>query len=180
MTTIFCGIDPGLGGALGFVTADGAFHAVEDAPTLATPAGRRMIDPAGLADTILRHAPAFALVERVGARPGEGVASSFSFGQTFGAILGVLAALKVPYDLIQPAAWKRRAGIPAGADKAVSIASAKRLLPDASPHLSRAKDHGRAEALLLANQARAQRLAVSLSAPKEPTPHPAHKETQHG
>lgn len=150
---LFCGIDPGVSGAVGFVDMAGAFTAVHDMPTTATTTGRRQIDPAALAEMLRQHGPAFVLVERVGPRPGEGAVGAFAFGQTYGGILAVLAALALPHDVIQPASWKRRAGIPPGATKGVSIATAKRLLPDAAPHLSRVKDDGRAESLLLALQA---------------------------
>lgn len=160
MTDIYCGIDPGLGGAVGFVGADGNFHAVADMPVLPTTTGRKVLDAAGLADVLREHQPAFVLVERVGARPGEGATGAFSFGHTFGGILGVLGALGLPHDLIQPATWKRKAGIPPGADKAISVLTAKRLLPRASGHLTRAKDDGRAESLLLALQAWEKRQAA--------------------
>jgi len=153
MNMVYCGIDPGLGGAVGFVTAEGVFHAVADMPVLPTSTGRRVLDAAGLADVLRTYRPAFVLVERVGARPGEGATGAFSFGHTFGGILGVLGALGLAHDLIQPAVWKRKAGIPPGADKAVSVLTAKRLLPCAARHLTRAKDDGRAESLLLALQA---------------------------
>jgi hypothetical protein len=150
---LYLGIDPGLGGAIGAVDADGSFHAVHDMPTTITTTGRRQIDPAAIAAIVRELDPAFVLVERVHARPGEGAVGGFAFGFGFGCILAVLAALNVPHDLVQPAVWKRRAGIPPGRDKAASIASAKRLLPDAAAHLSRVKDDGRAESLLLALQA---------------------------
>jgi crossover junction endodeoxyribonuclease RuvC len=150
---LFLGIDPGVSGALGFVRDDGNFAAVADMPTLPTTTGRRMIDASALASIIRQHPPAFALVERVGPRPGEGAVGAFSFGHTFGSILAVLAVLGVPHDVVQPAVWKRKAGIPPGADKRASITTAKRLLPGACSHLERVKDDGRAEALLLAVQA---------------------------
>lgn len=153
MSTLYAGIDPGLAGAVGFVSASGAFHVVADMPVLPTSTGRRVLDPAGLANLLRQYQPAFVLVERVGVRPGEGATGAFSFGHTFGGILGVLGTLELPHDLIQPAVWKRKAGIPAGADKAASVLTAKRLLPAAAPSLARIKDDGRAEALLLALQA---------------------------
>lgn len=149
---LFCGIDPGLGGAVGFVDEAGIFAAVHDMPTLPTSTGRRQLDPAALAAILRQHGPAFVLVERVGPRPHEGPVGAFTFGQGFGCILGVLGALALPHDLVQPASWKRRAGIPPKADKAVSIATAKRLLPQSAAHLARVKDDGRAESLLLALQ----------------------------
>ncbi|MBK7023994.1 MAG: hypothetical protein IPH41_10970 [Sulfuritalea sp.] len=129
---------------------DGTFAHVFDMPTLPTSTGRRAIDAAALAELLRQNAPAFCVVERVGARPGEGATGAFSFGHSFGSVLGVLAALRVPHAIVQPQVWKRAAGIPAGADKRVSIATAKQRLPDAAHHLTRVKDDGRAEALLLA------------------------------
>lgn len=79
---------------------------------------------------------------------------AFGFGHTFGGIVAVLATLGTRHDVIQPSTWKRRAGLPPGADKRASVSCAKRLLPDAAPFLTRIKDDGRAEALLLALQAR--------------------------
>lgn len=148
----FAGIDPGVNGAVGLVREDGSFAAVLDMPTLTATTGRRQIDPAGLAGILREHAPRFVLVERVGPRPGEGAVGAFAFGQTYGGILAVLATLGMPHDVVMPANWKRKAGIPPGAPKDASIAQALRLLPDAAPHLSRKKDDGRAEALLLALQ----------------------------
>ena len=149
-----CGIDPGLAGAVGFIDDCGEFVAVYDMPTLPTTTGRRQIDAAALADILREHQPVFTLVERVGARPGEGAVGAFSFGHTFGSITGVLAALRLPHDMVQPAVWKRRAGIPAGADKRASIAVCKRRIPSAGDHLLRIRDDGRAEALLLALEGR--------------------------
>jgi hypothetical protein len=150
---LFAGIDPGITGAVGIVGENGAFHAVHDMPTLTTTTGRRQVDPAALAAILRQHGPAFTLVERVGARPGEGAVGAFAFGQTYGAILAVLGTLALPHDVIQPASWKRKAGIPPGAAKGVSVTTAKRLMPGAHGHLARVKDDGRAEALLLALQA---------------------------
>lgn len=151
--SVFCGIDPGLSGAVAFLGAGGHFLDVVDMPVLPTTTGRRVIDAERLASILRQHHPAFTLVERVGPRPGEGAVGAFSFGQSVGIIGGVLATLRLSHDLVQPAAWKRRAGIPAGATKGCSIATAKRMLPDAADHLTRIKDDGRAEALLLAIQA---------------------------
>ncbi len=151
--SIFCGIDPGLTGAIGFLDAQGRFVAVADLPVLPSTAGRKCVDYVALAGILRQYKPAFTLAERVGPRPGEGAVGAFGFGATYGGIMAVLATLRLPHDIVQPATWKRKAGIPAGAAKGVSIATAKRLLPDAAPSLTRVKDDGRAEALLLAYQA---------------------------
>lgn len=149
----YAGIDPGVTGAIGLVYGDGSFAAVADMPTLVQTTGRRLVDAGALAHILREQGPTFVLVERVGPRPGEAASGAFSFGHTYGAILAVLATLGIAHDVVQPAVWKRKAGIPPGADKVASITTAKRLLPAAAPHLARVKDDGRAEALLLAVQA---------------------------
>ena len=47
------------------------------------------------------------IVEQVNAMPGQGVTSMFNFGQTFGAIKGICAALKLPIFFVRPSKWKK-------------------------------------------------------------------------
>jgi len=141
---------------VGFVHADGGFHSVHDMPIQMTTTGRRAVDFAALAEILREHKPAFTLVERVGSRPNEGAVGAFSFGMSYGGIIAVLAVLALPHGVIQPATWKRRAGIPAGAPKGVSVAVCKQVLPTTASRLTRIKDDGRAESLLLALQSRAR------------------------
>lgn len=93
--------------------------------------------------------PDVAVVERVGAFPGQGVSSVFAFGRAYGTILGVLGAAGVQVRLITPAVWKRHYKLPAR-EKEKSRQRAIELFPNVSG-LARVKDHNRAEALLLAN-----------------------------
>ena len=46
------------------------------------------------------------VVEKVNAMPGQGVTSMFNFGQTFGAIKGICAALGLPIFFVTPSKWK--------------------------------------------------------------------------
>jgi crossover junction endodeoxyribonuclease RuvC len=149
MTTIL-GIDPGLDGGLAWLDTTGTL-AVVDMPVLAIERGgksKREIDAAGLAELICQHRPDCAIVERVGAMPGQGVSSMFSFGRSAGVVEGVLAALSVPATFTPPATWKRALKIQAGKDGARLRAS--QLLPAGSGHWRLAKHDGRAEAALLA------------------------------
>jgi crossover junction endodeoxyribonuclease RuvC len=144
------GIDPGFSGAMAWLDLGGDLH-VEDMPTLAVERNgktKRDMDLAVLVDLVERHRPAFAVVERVGAMPGQGVSSMFAFGKGFGSILGVLAALRVPVELVTPAIWKRTLAVPPGKDGARLRAS--QLLPAHGGNWRRAKDDGRAEASMLA------------------------------
>lgn len=94
-------------------------------------------------------------LEKVGAMPGQGVVSMFSFGRNLGFIEGLLQANKVPYQLVPPQTWKKEFCLTS--DKQSSIDVCKKLFPHtsllASPR-SRKDNDGMAEALLMAEYAR--------------------------
>lgn len=152
MTSLVCGIDPGLSGAVAFLdAASGAVIDIADIPTLALLRGgknKREIDAHSLARLLGDRRPDHAFVELVGAMPGQGVSSVFSFGKSFGITIGVLAALAVPMTLVSPVTWKRALGVPASKDAARYRAS--QLLPAAAHHWPLVKHDGRAEAALIA------------------------------
>ena len=52
-----------------------------------------------LKDNIQAEDEVCVVVEQVNAMPGQGVTSMFNFGQTFGAIKGICAALNLPIFL---------------------------------------------------------------------------------
>ena len=135
------GIDPGLTGAIGILHVDGSV-AVEDMPR----------NPRDLYE-LLREWRCRAFVEQAQAMPKQGVSSTFKTGYGYGLIIGVLAGLGIPYQTVTPAVWKRAMGL-WGKDKEASRALARSLWPEAP--LGRKMDHGRAEALLLAEYGRRQ------------------------
>jgi hypothetical protein len=138
------GIDPGVSGAIAFYTPQHpALVSVEDVPT----AGDH-IDAATLADRIQQMRPAVAVIELVGAMPGQGVSSMFKFGRSFGTAIGVVQALDIPLHFVTPGKWKKHFRL--SADKDAARALALRLWPDCAPNLARKKDAGRAEAALIA------------------------------
>lgn len=152
------GIDPGLDGALVLLDDDGEQIALlADMPTTANGQGKRAVNGPLLADVVREALAASdvagtrleAVVEAVGARPGQGVTSMFSFGQSFGTLLGVLAALGVRHRLVTPAAWKRQAKL-TGQDKDAARQLALRLWPERSGDFQRKGDVGRADASLIA------------------------------
>lgn len=93
-----------------------------------------------------------AVLERAQAMPakmGGGIAN-FVRGRCSAAWEGALAAAGIPYSTEAPRTWKVQMGLKVGAEKDDSIAMAKRNFPGSSGLLSRKKDHGRAEAMLIA------------------------------
>jgi crossover junction endodeoxyribonuclease RuvC len=138
------GVDPGLSGALAFYfPAAPDFVTPEDMPNVAGE-----VDCATLATRIRQMAPDLAIVERIGSMPGQGVSSTFKFGARFGAIRGVLAALEIRTVLVAPAVWKKHFRLDSDKEKARGLAL--RTFAKSPGHFARKKDHGRAEAALLA------------------------------
>ena len=143
-------IDPGLSGALAVLSLDGGL-VVHDMPVVEVERGgkaKRETDTAALAAIVRELGDCVAWVERVGARPGQGVSSMFSFGRGVGQIEGVLAALRVPVSYVIPQSWRKAMRVPEGKDG--SRLRASQLLPAYSTEWRRSKDDGRAEAALIA------------------------------
>lgn len=138
------GIDPGsVSGAMAFYfPSHPDVITAEDLPTM-----DGELDAAELANRIRQMNPDFAMVEKVGTMPKQGISSAFNFGFGCGQINGVIAALGIPVHYVTPNKWKKACAL--DADKEKSRAAAIRLWPS-SEHFKRKKDHGRAEAALLA------------------------------
>lgn len=124
------GIDPGLDGALVLVELDGHRQRViaQQCTRDLSPEGYL---PEAMDDLVSRwcgeHAPALAVLERVSARPGEGVTSSFRFGFGVGLWRGILAGRLRTIEP-PPQTWQRviLKDIP-GEGKARSVARAAQL-----------------------------------------------------
>jgi crossover junction endodeoxyribonuclease RuvC len=149
---VIAGIDPGLAGALAFLDP-GNPSTVEifDIPVhLLTRGGKakREIDIASLAGILASHRPVHVFIEQVGAMPGQGVSSVFAFGKGYGIVLGILGAHGIPVTLVTPGVWKRSLGVLRAKDAARARAS--QLLPQCAGQWPLKKDHGKAEASLLA------------------------------
>ena len=159
---IIIGIDPGVYGAVACLTPSGPF--VYDMPTYKK--GKRPHTcEATLAEKLVGayRVKSYAFVESVHAGHGYGGVQSFSFGESFGIIKGVLAALEIPYELVSPQKWKKAMAVPSG-DKKNSVPIALRLFPTLTGQLTSKKKggdcsciknlDGRADALLIAEYGR--------------------------
>jgi len=142
-------IDPGLSGAVA-LHVDGILESVTDMPVVSIMRGKtqkRQVSAQGLATLIIDLKADHAVIEKVSAMPGQGVSSMFSFGRSAGVIEGVLAALMVPQTFVQPAVWTR--AITRGIGKDASRSRAMELYPSHQKEFARAKDDGRADAVLI-------------------------------
>lgn len=154
MAQYFLGVDPGLSGALAFYDPNTNDLIIHDMPThQITRNGKikRQLDlyQLGILIDSMANVTHSAIVEQVGALPGQGVTSMFSFGFSAGAAQAAIAAHLIPMTLVTPANWKRVMGLKT-ASKDASRLRASQLLPKHAHQWSRIKDDGRAEASLLA------------------------------
>ena len=144
---IYVGIDPGQKGGYCYIM-DGVPKAFPWDDTYFVHDMRCLVN--------IRDEGIVAAVEKVGARPGQGTVSMFSFGKSAGFIEGVLAGLGIPYQLIPPAKWKKEFSL-IGKDKRASIVTCQKLFPELDlkrTERCRTESDGKAEAALLAEWAR--------------------------
>jgi len=137
------GIDPGLTGALAFYfPSHPMLVGIHDMPI-----DGKSVDGYELAKIIRQYNPDVAFIEAVHSFSGQGVASSFNFGCSYGVVRGVVAACNIPAILVSPQKWKR--ALELSKDKNQSLEMARMMWPD-SDKFKRRKDDGRAESALIA------------------------------
>ena len=138
------GIDPGLDGGISIINGN-SIELLETIPTEPkTGFIKRQVDAQKLSNILRVYPISVCYLERVASRPGQGVGSVFSFGDTYGCIRGVLGALNIPTYTVAPQTWKKELKISSKDD---SLKAIKELYPLLK---MRKKDHNIAEALLLA------------------------------
>ncbi|EDH6598824.1 hypothetical protein CB467_21385 [Salmonella enterica subsp. enterica serovar Goverdhan] len=104
------GIDPGCSGSLVLITEQGGYIDHLAMPTIKVGTKSR-VNGAAVAAWIRRYGISHAYLEQVGAMPGQGTASMFTFGHAAGVAEGILQGLNIPYTLVTPQAWKKSAGL---------------------------------------------------------------------
>ena len=148
------GIDPGLSGGIA-VLDDLKIYDIFDMPIMSEgKKNKNQLNSAQLVNIInehvLKNEYTFVIVEQVSAMPGQGVTSMFNFGQTFGSIKGICAALKLPIFYVRPAKWKKHFEL-INSSKDASRTKVIEIFPYISSELSRKKDSNKADAILIAS-----------------------------
>ena len=136
------GIDPGLNGAIA-ILEDNKVKTMFEMPVMSEgKKNKRQLNSAQLVklikDNIDNIEETVIIVEQVNAMPGQGVTSMFNFGQTFGAIKGICAALSLPIFFVRPAKWKKHFEL-INSSKDASRTKAIEMYPSISDQLSKKK-----------------------------------------
>ena len=150
---IIIGIDPGINGAISIIENKKIIE-VYDTPTMIDgKKNKRQINGAQVTNIFKERLngekEVVVVVEHVNAMPGQGVTSMFNFGQSFGVIKGICAALKLPIYFVRPAKWKKHFNL-IKTNKDASRTKVIEVYPEISSKLHRKKDSNRADAILIA------------------------------
>lgn len=152
--SVILGIDPGVTGC---VAGIGDFGIVlDDTPTYKD-GKRTRIDVVECVRTLIGYSDisgVTAFVEKVQPMPVNGSIACFSLGYSFGVWQGILASLRIPYQLVTPQAWKKSMMPGEPKEKDASRIVALRMFPELGSSLNLVKHHNRADALLIAEYGR--------------------------
>ena len=147
------GIDPGLSGAIAILEKKKVLN-LFDMPVMAEgKKNKKQLNSAQLVNIIRENSigdeEIAVVVEQVNAMPGQGVTSMFNFGQTFGAIKGVCAALHLPIFFVRPSKWKKYFEL-INSSKDSSRTKVIEMYPSLSSQLAKKKDVNKSDAILIA------------------------------
>ena len=147
------GIDPGLSGAIAILENNKVLE-IFDIPVMSEGKKNKKQLNSALLVSLLRenihnNEEVAVVVEQVNAMPGQGVTSMFNFGQTFGAIKGICAALDLPIFFVRPSKWKKHFEL-INSSKDSSRTKVIEMYPKLSNQLAKKKDVNKSDAILIA------------------------------
>ena len=150
---IIFGIDPGVSGAISVIENKKIID-IFDMPTMIDgEKNKKQVNGSQVTNIIKEklnnNKEIIVVVEHVNAMPGQGVTSMFNFGQSFGVIKGVCAALSIPIYFVRPTKWKKYFNL-IKTNKDASRTKVIEAYPEISAKLSRKKDSNKADAILIA------------------------------
>jgi len=150
---IIFGIDPGVSGAIA-VLKNGRIVEVYEMPTMIDgKKNKKQVNGAEVTNIINKESNneknIKIVIEHVTAMPGQGVTSMFNFGQSFGVIKGISAALRLPIHFVRPVKWKKYFNL-INTNKDASRTKVIEIFPYISSKISRKKDSNKADSILIA------------------------------
>ena len=153
---LIIGIDPGISGSICFFENGKILEVIEMPTMIDGKKNKKQVNGAQMFNEIIRklskdkNQDVRVVVEQVSAMPGQGVTSMFNFGQSFGIIKGICAAMQLPIYFVRPAKWKKYFNL-INSEKDASRTRAIEIFPYFSSNLSKKKDSNKADAILIAS-----------------------------
>jgi|TARA_B100001094_G_scaffold328303_1_gene388409 crossover junction endodeoxyribonuclease RuvC len=153
---LIIGIDPGITGSICFLE-NGKILDVIEMPNMAEgKKNKKQVNGSQIYNEISQRIKQFdkkdikVIIEHVSAMPGQGVTSMFNFGQSYGVLKGVCAAMRLPMYFVRPAKWKKYFNL-INSEKDASRTKAIEIFPYFSSNLAKKKDSNKADAILIAS-----------------------------
>lgn len=146
----YAGIDPGFSGAIAIIDDHQRIVECHDMP-LHGVKGKEEIDCDEVIAILLNYHLSHVAIEKAQAMPKQGCVSMFRYGDGYGQIKGICIALGLKRSLVPPQTWKKRMMHGMDKSKGASIVRAEQLFDF---HSTRKKDHGKADAILIAEYGR--------------------------
>lgn len=135
---IYLGIDNGISGGLAFFNPSTLELNIYPMPVVAVKSAKGNKNEYNIPEiiSIIKKYPqiGLAVLEKAQAYPGQGSVSNFTVGRCFGLMEGILASLGIPYVVVHPKTWQKKAfeGLAHQDTKQASILVAQRLFPQTS------------------------------------------------
>jgi len=143
----YCGIDVGFSGAIAILGWDGDVLQTNEMPIIQVGKKRELNEP-NIKFILEGFKPLVVGIEKAQVMPGQGISSSGRYMGSYGFLRGVCVGLGLEYQLIHPRTWKKAMMPDMPKEKEASIMRVGQLYPDVV--LERKKDHGIADAILIA------------------------------
>ena len=148
---MYLGIDPGFSGALAVLDNNLQVIHYQDMPIIEVAKKRELHEPE-LHNIFCRFSPKYENlivgIEKSQTMPNQGVVSSGRYMASYGFLRGLCVGMGLPYYLIRPPSWKKLMLADMPKEKGSSIQKVNQIYPDIK--LTRKKDHGIADAILIA------------------------------
>jgi crossover junction endodeoxyribonuclease RuvC len=144
MDCIYIGVDPGASGGIVGINERGG-------PVGLWSLQKMTLQEIHAAFSALKafEVPLYAMIEKVHSMPKQGVASSFKFGMSYGALLSALCAPPaIKHELVPPHIWQKALGSLSRGNKNVTKQRAQSLFPTIT------MTHALADAFLIAEYGR--------------------------
>lgn len=128
---VYIGIDGGISGAIVAIRGqDVLFRKLM--PILESSNGRNEYDCREIIEILQLYLSPIVYLEKAQYTPMMGGMSAFSFGKSYGTMIGILSALKIRYHLVAARTWQTAMFKDQAKEdtKATSILVARRLFPD--------------------------------------------------
>lgn len=148
----YCGVDPGVAGAIALIDTDAARVEVVDMPQ-----GPLGIDPVALAEQLDAWGVRSVTVEDNRAVGSNGSLANFSMGRAVGLIAATVLVTGRALHRVKPQQWQQSVGVSnvkAAERKEAHRMRALEMFPELREQLKRKKDHNRADAVLITEYAR--------------------------